>query len=136
MPKPLKIELTITNKWLFFFVLVLVIAISIGVWAYTQAIPSPGHGGDAILVSINGQEKTLQQAINDGDLVAPIQQQIDQGLYDICYCIICREGDKHSTRGWACNKNGWATGTSDTGDTAPGCNLKIKLVPKGQPCSW
>ena len=30
-------------------------------------IPNPGHGGDKIYIYINGDDKTLQQAINDGD---------------------------------------------------------------------
>jgi len=38
------------------------------VYSYTQPLPNPGHGGDAVLVSINGVEKTLQEALDDGSL--------------------------------------------------------------------
>ncbi len=55
--------------------LLLVIALAcvavIGVSAYDSSVPDPGHGGDTILVEVNGEEKTLQKAIDDLDLVRP-----------------------------------------------------------------
>ncbi len=40
-----------------------------GVYAYTQAVPNPGHGADELLVDVPGVgEKTLQEAIDDGDI--------------------------------------------------------------------
>jgi hypothetical protein len=37
---------------------------------YSGTIPNPGHGGDTVLVSVNGVEKSLQQAIDDGDFAS------------------------------------------------------------------
>jgi len=125
MPRPLKIELTITNKWLFFFVLVLVIAISIGVWAYTQAIPSPGHGGNEIWISVGGEEMTLQQAIDNenlfpheyswGDCYWTDEREIECGYeHPSCapgYFAVAMWSDLHNCdcRGedWECGKVKW-----------------------------
>ena len=46
---------------------ILLIVGILGVFAYTKSIPDPGHGGNSVLISINDQEKTIQQAIDDGD---------------------------------------------------------------------
>jgi len=46
---------------------ILLIVGIVGVLAYTKSIPDPGHGGNSVLISINDQEKTIQQAIDDGD---------------------------------------------------------------------
>ena len=57
-----------TNKWLYSLIAVgILLALGVGVYAYTSSIPNPGHGGDSVLISINGQEKTIQQAVDDGD---------------------------------------------------------------------
>ena len=51
-----------------FGVLFLLLVLGIGVYAYSQ-IPNPGHGGDKVLVTINGFTMTLQEAIDYGFLV-------------------------------------------------------------------
>jgi hypothetical protein len=67
----IKLEINMTNKWLYSLIAVcIVLALGVGVYAYTSSIPNPGHGGDSVLISINGQEKTIQQAIDDGDLAS------------------------------------------------------------------
>lgn len=35
-------------------------------FAYTTSTPNPGHGADSVLISISGDEMTLQQAIDSG----------------------------------------------------------------------
>ena len=54
--------------------LCILIALSLGVLA--RSIPDPGHTGDSILVSIGGQEITLQEAITR-EYVIPKQSEID-----------------------------------------------------------
>ena len=65
----IKLNINIEKKYVFMilvgFFIIGGIFVSI---AYTQQIPNPGHGGDRIMVSLNGEEKTLQQAIDDGNL--------------------------------------------------------------------
>ena len=34
---------------------------------YSQVIPNPGHGGDEVFIYVNGDSKSLQQAIIDGE---------------------------------------------------------------------
>lgn len=61
----IKLQVTLSNKWvysLFFFILLFIGA---GVYAYT-AVPDPGHGADSVVVTVNGEELTLQQAIDQG----------------------------------------------------------------------
>ena len=55
------------NMYLVSAIFILLLGISIIV-AYTQSIPNPGHGGDSVWVSVAGQEKTLQQAIDDNSI--------------------------------------------------------------------
>ena len=57
------------NRKLFYTLLTVIMlaGISYVVYSYNTPIPNPGHGGDMVLVSINGSEKTLQQAIDAGD---------------------------------------------------------------------
>ncbi len=58
-------------------------------------------------------------------------------LPSLCYCLWCREGDKHpSGGGWKCSANGGAAGPSDDKNAPQGCMVKMKLVPQGMPCSW
>ncbi|MCD4771433.1 hypothetical protein K8R30_03380 [archaeon] len=49
-----------------FVLVILVLMVGVG-FAYVQQVPSPGHGGDIVLISINNSEMTLQGAI-DSDL--------------------------------------------------------------------
>jgi len=46
------------------FIILALSIIAINVYSYTQSIPDPGHGGDTILVSLDGSEMTLQAAID------------------------------------------------------------------------
>jgi len=63
------IQINISNKVFFTFLsVVILLTFGILVYAYADPIPDPGHGADTILISIYGQEKTLQQAISDGDI--------------------------------------------------------------------
>ena len=52
----------------FVAVVLVLFMVSVGV-AYTQQIPNPGHGGNNILVSVDGYGMTLHEAINKGVLV-------------------------------------------------------------------
>jgi len=67
-----KIEINLTNRWLYSLTLVgIILILSVSTYAaYTQSIPNPGHGADSVLISINGAEKTLQEAINDNDFTS------------------------------------------------------------------
>lgn len=61
-----KVNINFTNKWLYSITFaILLIAITIGVYAYTT-IPNPGHGADTIIVDVDGNEMTLQEAIDSG----------------------------------------------------------------------
>ena len=59
----------ISNKTIFISLVAVLLIIGIGVYAYTQQIPNPGHGCDAVLVSVDGFTMTLQEAIDNGFLV-------------------------------------------------------------------
>jgi hypothetical protein len=59
-------DIHITNKAGYtLLTLAIVIVLSLAVFAYTSALPDPGHGGDSVLVSVNDKEMTLQKAIDD-----------------------------------------------------------------------
>jgi|GEM_PF-4140471 len=62
----IKLEINITNKWLYSLIAFgILLALGVGaVFAYNN-IPNPGHGADTVVVTINGQEKTVQQAIDE-----------------------------------------------------------------------
>jgi len=63
-----KLELNISNQAVYLFIaIVLVLGLFVTVNAYSQPIPTPGHAADRILVSIRGEEKTLQEGIDDDD---------------------------------------------------------------------
>lgn len=63
-----KIEINFSNKVFYtLIILTALVLLGAGVYAYTQSIPNPGHGADKVLISINGQEKTLQAAVDAGD---------------------------------------------------------------------
>lgn len=63
----MKFEISFEKKHFWMMLsMILVLFIGVVVYAYTQAIPSPGHGADSVLVLIPGVgEKTLQAAIDD-----------------------------------------------------------------------
>lgn len=65
-----KSRLIISNRVLYTFLSVLIsILILGGIYAYTSAIPNPGHGANEIWVSAGGTEMTLQDAITQGKIV-------------------------------------------------------------------
>ncbi len=67
MPK--KIILQISNKVLYTFILITaILAVSIITYAYTNPLPNPGHGADSVLIDVDSTEKTIQQAVVDGNL--------------------------------------------------------------------
>jgi len=68
-----QLKINITGKS-FSLVLCALVALSFAVLVHS--IPDPGHGGDSILVSIDGQELTLQEAI-EGEFLTPKQSEID-----------------------------------------------------------
>ncbi len=71
----MKIEVNITKKY-FYSILVIIILVGgvlvVGAFVYpgyTGNGPDPGHGGTNVWVRTANGEKTLQQAIDDGDLL-------------------------------------------------------------------
>ncbi|MBI2671897.1 hypothetical protein HYX16_03105 [Candidatus Woesearchaeota archaeon] len=52
----------------FLIISIIALILSIGVYSYTLSLPDPGHGADQIWISVNGIEKTLQEAIVSEDL--------------------------------------------------------------------
>ncbi len=69
----IQIQINISNKSILTLLLIIMVLIGgASALAYTRSLPNPGHGGDSILVSIVGEEKTLQEAINDNSLVPNI----------------------------------------------------------------
>jgi hypothetical protein len=65
----INLNINISNKVGYILISLLFITLLVGAgYAYTQAIPNPGHGGDTIWVTIGGVEKTLQQALDMGFL--------------------------------------------------------------------
>jgi hypothetical protein len=69
-------------------------------YAYSNT-PNPGHGGDSIVIDINSQEKTLQEAIDDGDFNEEIECPCGECwstkyIQDYKYQIAC-----------LCTPNGW-----------------------------
>ena len=47
--------------------LISILIFSVLVFAYIQAIPNPGHGGDRIFIAVNGNDTDLQSAIDSGE---------------------------------------------------------------------
>jgi len=65
----MKIEINIEKKHLYILI-VFIVLIGVGyVIAYTSDVPNPGHGGDTVLVEVNDVEKTLQNALDSGDIL-------------------------------------------------------------------
>ncbi len=61
------LNIHLTNKTGYTLLIIfLFLLIGIGVYAYTQSIPDPGHSADQVWVSINNEELTLQQALDQG----------------------------------------------------------------------
>lgn len=63
-----EVKIILSNKLFYSLIITLVfVALGAGVYAYTSAVPNPGHGADGVWVTSNGTEKTLQEAIDGGD---------------------------------------------------------------------
>ena len=64
----MKFEVDLGKKYLFGLIVVMIIFLGVlGVYAYDNAIPNPGHGGDQVWVTTpDGNEMTLQDAIDMG----------------------------------------------------------------------
>jgi hypothetical protein len=71
MKKGMKIEINLTNKWLYSLIVVVsVLLLGVGVWAYQNGMmngqPSVvGHSAGEIEVELNGENVNLQTAINN-----------------------------------------------------------------------
>ncbi len=64
----MKINLNFSNKLTYLLIASLAVLLVVGAgYAYTQAIPNPGHGAIDVWVTVPGVagERTLQQAINE-----------------------------------------------------------------------
>ncbi len=58
----------LTNKAVYLLIMILTVLAIIGIgYAYSQAVPDPGHGADRLWIMIAGVEKTLQAAIDNND---------------------------------------------------------------------
>ena len=80
-----KLELNISNKAVYTFIaVVLILAAGITVYAYTAgSIPNPGHGADSIWVSIYGNEKNLQDAIDELETKIELSGRNTPGIREI-----------------------------------------------------
>ncbi len=82
-------------------------------------------------ICLGGECKTswsqIQASVTADDILSKIK---------VCYCIWCKEGGDHHNSGWMCSSDGFTTGPSDDGAAPEGCQMKIKLVPKYQACTW
>ena len=70
--KKIKIQITLTNKWLYTLIAIgILFIIGVGVYALAPSIDTSkgSHESTQVNVDVSGTEKTLQEAINDGDLV-------------------------------------------------------------------
>lgn len=67
----MKVEVNIEKKYAYVligFAIALICVVAVG--AYNNPIPNPGHGADTIIITAGGVEKSLQTAINEGDIVS------------------------------------------------------------------
>ena len=107
MSKEVNMQIYITNKWLYtLFTLSILLLLATSVIAY-NSIPNPGHGADYIVVTVNGQDKNLQQAITDiiTDINTVQQNCVEKVMRVYCYteggnyrdCMIVPEGTPQGT---------------------------------------
>ncbi len=76
------VKINLTNKWLYTLIAIGVILIlEIGIYAYNSGQPPVlfGHSGGEVDITINSQTKTLQQAIDNGDLLSS-SSRISDGI--------------------------------------------------------
>lgn len=96
----MKVTINIRKKhfYLISLLIILLLVTTLVAARYATTVPNPGHGADAILVSVNGQEKSLQEAI-DGSL-SNSNNCVKKQMKIFCYteasnyrdCIIVPEG--------------------------------------------
>lgn len=64
----MNVKINFSNKTTYTFLTIFFLLVGgLLVYSYTNPIPNPGHGADTIWISINGSEKTLQQAVDAGN---------------------------------------------------------------------
>ena len=72
-----KFKLTINIRSLLMsLIMIILVLLSVGVLGYTIGLSDIGHNGDSILVSVDGYELLLQEAITSG-LLSPRPSEID-----------------------------------------------------------
>ena len=65
------IQINLSNKTAYTLILILaILSVSLVVYAVTPA--NPGHSSEQVNILINGEEKTLQSAIDSGDFLSGI----------------------------------------------------------------
>jgi len=76
----MKLKHRLSNYGYIFLILAILVVVG-GIATYTSPTPNPGHGGDAILIRINqiGEEKPLQQAIDEGNFVTSFENLVVLG---------------------------------------------------------
>ena len=132
------IQIKFSNKTAYTLIAIAVLLIGLGVvFAYRSGSqPSVlGHSAEELEVNISGTIMTLQDAITQGKIGGAGAG--GAGDYKLCYCILCKEGDSHSTSGkkWKCGENGISSGASDDSSATQGCQIKIKLLNQTQVCN-
>lgn len=101
----------VSNK-LFYSIIFIFIFLFVSVLAFGSyaTLPDPGHGADTIMVSINGEEMTLQSAIDNQKIGrAPEEVDIKSYLYDNCkLCVSYSDNNGHRTApgSWNCKSFG------------------------------
>ena len=110
----MQITINLSNKTLAILVGVLTfLAIGLVVYAYNN-IPNPGHGANQIVVNIDGQEMTLQEAIDSG--------KIGKGEL---VCVTFRKVEGHSPEFW---------GSTDGNNYNPGDVVQSLSTGNGLKC--
>ena len=101
----MKIEINLTNKWLYTIIaFLLLIILGFGAYAYVNDPPNPGHGADTIWIEVNGQEMTLQDAIDQdvfqGNFQLPVGHEFG-GMYSLGIGGVCQHPN-HLTGDCSC----------------------------------
>jgi len=107
----IKLEINLTNKWMYTsIVIAFLLILGIGVFAYTQSIPNPGHGANAVWISVPGfGEMTLQDAIDQNKLGGENKTFTEQ-LVDHFQKTECEYFDAGKTGLQQCDKGWYAVG--------------------------
>ena len=128
----MKIEINFTNKWLYSLIaIVVVLGLGVGVYAYLDPIPSPGHGGNTILVDVDGVEMDLQQAITDGKIGGiggAVSTPVTSGTLSYAngyeLVVTCESGKRIGCSGGVSGICVYSTVISPIGSPAESCKLK------------